>query len=185
MGLSKGISQEKFDFYRAAELKNGRVAMLAVAGYVNAEIWRFPGEIAPGLKFADVPNGIKALDAIPALGWMQMFFLIGAVDYYGYFQYPNNVPDLAPEEMERRKLSELTYVISNHSVHCICFRSSISQTCVRFLCSHGRLAMLAFVELIRHDAHNIVNPGMDGGYMELITGFPFLYNDALWGDIPH
>lgn len=110
LGLSTGISQEKFDFYRAAELKNGRAAMLAVAGYVNAEIWRFPGEVAPGLKFADVPNGIKALDAIPALGWMQMFFLIGAVDYYGFFQYPNNVPDLAPEEMERRQLSELTYV---------------------------------------------------------------------------
>jgi hypothetical protein len=63
--------------------------------------------------------------------------------------------------------------------------ASISPILAFVLFSHGRLAMLAFVELIRHDAHNIVNPGMDGGYMELITGFPFLYNDALWGDIPH
>jgi hypothetical protein len=85
--------------------------MLAIAGYVNAEIFRWPGEIAPGLKFADVPNGLRALDAIPSLGWLQIFFLIGAVDYYGFFQYPEvGIPDLDPAEMERRKNSELTYV---------------------------------------------------------------------------
>lgn len=64
--------QETFDQYRAAELKHGRVAMLAVVGYVVAETTRFPGEIAPGLKFADVPNGVAALEAIPALGWAQV-----------------------------------------------------------------------------------------------------------------
>lgn len=84
--------------------------MLGVIGYVVQEVARFPGEIAPGLKFADVPNGLKALDAIPALGWMQIFFLIGAVDYYGFFEYPQTNPKLDPEELERRQLSELTYV---------------------------------------------------------------------------
>ena len=59
--------------------------MLGVIGYIVPEVFRFPGEIAPGLKFADVPNGVAAIDAIPALGWAQIFFLIGAVDYYGYF----------------------------------------------------------------------------------------------------
>jgi hypothetical protein len=108
LGLSKGISQETFDAYRTSELKHGRVSMLAVAGYVNAEIFRFPGEVAPGIKFADVPNGLKAFDVIPTLGWLQIFFLIGAVDYYGFFEYPANVPDLSAEELERRKLSELT-----------------------------------------------------------------------------
>jgi Chlorophyll A-B binding protein len=156
--LSSNIDQATFDKYREAELKHGRVCMLGIAGYVNPEIWRFPGEIAPGLKFADVPNGLKAIDAIPTLGWLQMFFLIGAVDYYGFLRYDSGIPDLAPEEMERRKVSELT---------------------------HGRLAMLGFLELVRHDAHNIVNPGMDGGLMDLITGFPFLYNEGLWGDLPH
>jgi hypothetical protein len=83
-GLAANIDQDTFDQYRTAELKHGRVAQLAVIGYIVPEVFRFPGEIAPGLKFADVPNGIAAINAIPALGWAQMFFLIGAVDYYGY-----------------------------------------------------------------------------------------------------
>lgn len=78
-------TEENFEQYRASELKHGRVAQLAVIGYIVPEIFRFPGEIAPGLKFADVPNGVAAINTIPALGWMQIFFLIGAVDYVRLF----------------------------------------------------------------------------------------------------
>jgi hypothetical protein len=39
---------------------------------------------------------------------------------------------------------------------------------------HGRLAMLAILELLRHDSQNFVSPGFDG-YDKLITGLPFLY----------
>lgn len=84
LGLSKDIDQETFDKYRTCELKHGRVCMLAVVGYVVQEIYRWPGEIAPGLAFADIPNGVAAVDAIPSLGWAQMFFAIGATDYYGF-----------------------------------------------------------------------------------------------------
>jgi Chlorophyll A-B binding protein len=150
LGLSKDIDQETFDFYRAAELKNGRACMLFVIGYIVPEFYRFPGEIAPGIKFADVPNGIAALNVIPALGWMQIFFLIGAVDYYGFLGNfeAGKQPDLSAEEMEKRSMSEL---------------------------AHCRLAMLAFLELLRHDAQNYISPGFDG-YDKLITGLPFLYN---------
>ena len=40
---------------------------------------------------------------------------------------------------------------------------------------HGRLAMLAILELLRHDSQNLVTPGFDG-LDNLITGLPFLYN---------
>lgn len=83
-GLAKNIDQETFDQYRTAELKHGRVAQLCVIGYIVPEIYRFPGEIAPGIKFADIPNGVAAINTIPALGWAQIFFLVGAVDYYGF-----------------------------------------------------------------------------------------------------
>jgi hypothetical protein len=148
LGLSKDIDQEKFDQYRTAELKHGRVAQLAVIGYVVQEIYRFPFDIAPGLPCAEVPNGVAAIQAIPALGWAQIFFLVGSVDYYGYLgDFDAGKPDLDPAEMEKRQLNEL---------------------------QHGRLAMLAILELLRHDSQNLVQPGFDG-LDNLITGLPFLY----------
>mmetsp|Transcript_16726 Transcript_16726/g.46519 ORF Transcript_16726/g.46519 Transcript_16726/m.46519 type:complete len:201 (-) Transcript_16726:373-975(-) len=149
LGLSAKIDEETFAQYRTAELKHGRVAQLCVVGYVVPEFYRFPGEIAPGLKFADIPNGVAAIDAIPSLGWLQMIFLIGAVDYWGVLgNFDAGKPELEPEELERRQLCEL---------------------------QHGRLAMLASLELLRHDSQNLVVPGFDG-LDNLITGFPFLYN---------
>jgi hypothetical protein len=148
LGLSKNIDQETFDQYRTSELKHGRVAQLAVIGYIVPEIYRFPFDIAPGLPCSEVPNGVAAINAIPALGWAQIFFLIGAVDYYGFLgNFDIGKPELAPEELEKRKLNEL---------------------------QHGRLAMLAVLELLRHDSQNLVQPGFDG-LDKLITGLPFLY----------
>jgi hypothetical protein len=148
LGLSANIDQETFDAYRVSELKHGRAAMLGVLGYIAPETYRFPGEIAPGLKFADVPNGVAAINAIPALGWAQIFFLIGAVDYYGFLgDFSIGKPELSPEELEKRQLNEL---------------------------QNGRLAMLAFLELLRHDSQNFVSPGFDG-LDNMITGLPFIY----------
>ena len=55
--------------------------MLAIAGYLTTAAGiRLPGDINySGLKFADIPAGFKALDAVPKEGWGQMvgfvFFL--------------------------------------------------------------------------------------------------------------
>jgi hypothetical protein len=120
-GLSEDIDQVNFDQYRAAELK--RVAC------------------------AYVPSGVAAINAIPALGWAKMFFVIGAVDYYGYLgRFDRGMPDLG-EKVEERKLQEL---------------------------QHGRLAVLAVLELLRHDSQNLMQPGFDG-LDNLITGLPFIY----------
>merc|ERR1712071_686827 len=146
--LTDGIDQETFDQYRLAELKHGRVAQLAVVGYVVQEVYRFDFDIAPGIPCADVPNGVAALDAIPALGWAQIVFLIGAVDYWGFLGvFETGKPKLSEEKMADLQLKEL---------------------------QHGRLAMLATLELFRHDSQNLIQPGFDG-LDKLITG-PFLYN---------
>mmetsp|Transcript_22120 Transcript_22120/g.29106 ORF Transcript_22120/g.29106 Transcript_22120/m.29106 type:complete len:191 (-) Transcript_22120:73-645(-) len=139
--LSSGIDQEKFDKYRAAELKHGRVAQLAVIGYVAPEIWRWGGDISPGIPYADIPNGLDAIDAVPFLGWVQIIAAVGIVDTKGYLgDFAAGKPDLEPEELAKRQLQEL---------------------------QHGRLAMLAFAELVRHDAADYGD--------NLITGLPFLY----------
>jgi Chlorophyll A-B binding protein len=147
--LSYGISADTFAAYRTAELKHGRVAMLAVLGYVATETYRFPFDIAPGIPCADVPSGVAAIQAIPFLGWAQIIALIGAVDYYGFLgDFDYGKLDLEPQEYFKRQTQEL---------------------------QHGRLAMLAFLELIRHDSQNLASPGFDG-LDNLITGLPFIYS---------
>jgi len=138
-----------FDKYREREIKHGRVAMLAVVGYVVPEFYRFGFDIAPGLPCSEVPNGIAALSAIPSLGWAQMFFAIGAVDYYGFLgDFDIGKPSFPDDILAKRTTQEV---------------------------QHGRLAMLAILELLRHDSQNTVSPGFDG-LDNLITGLPFLYN---------
>jgi hypothetical protein len=151
-GLTSNIDEETFRRYRAGEIKNGRVAMLAVIGYIVPEFYRFPGELMPGLAFKDIPNGIAAVNAIPSIFWMTTFFAIGMVDYLnsdnlGYHEIAPG-PEMDEETMNTRRTNEV---------------------------SNGRLAMLAFFELLRHDWQNTVQPGFDG-FDRLITGLPFLYN---------
>mmetsp|Transcript_6423 Transcript_6423/g.8141 ORF Transcript_6423/g.8141 Transcript_6423/m.8141 type:complete len:196 (-) Transcript_6423:289-876(-) len=149
LGFTDDIDQEKFDQYRTAELKHGRVAQLAVIGYIVPEIFRWGFDIAPGVACADVPNGVAAIDAIPALGWAQIIFAIGAVDVRGWFgNFDIGKPDLKGKD-EERALQEL---------------------------QHGRLAMLAILELLRHDSQNFVSPGFDG-LDNMITGLPFMYGN--------
>lgn len=56
---------------RSVEFKHGRIAMLATMGFMTPEIiGHWPGYLSPsmGLKFADVPNGLAALNVVPSLG---------------------------------------------------------------------------------------------------------------------
>merc|ERR1712242_248090 len=81
MGETVGMDESKFRWYRQAEIKHGRVAMLAIAGLLNQGLWRFGAVelasfdgglgLAPN-KFEDVSNGVAAVAnggvAAPHLG---------------------------------------------------------------------------------------------------------------------
>ena len=58
--------QEEFDRLRWVELKHGRIAMLAVVGYLTT----YAGVRFPGAE--DVPAGFAALDNLPGMVWAQM-----------------------------------------------------------------------------------------------------------------
>jgi hypothetical protein len=159
LGLSKDIDADTFAVYRAAELKHGRVCQLAVLGYIVPEVFKFPGEIAPGVSFSSIPNGIAAIEAVPALGWFQMIFLIGFVDFKlstgqsaGFLVSESalNKEFASDEERVKSETQEL---------------------------QHGRLAMLAVLELFRHDAQSLIGGMYQGDEVmgNLITGLPFLY----------
>eukprot|EP00522_Entomoneis_paludosa_P006155 CAMPEP_0172444864 /NCGR_PEP_ID=MMETSP1065-20121228/4859_1 /TAXON_ID=265537 /ORGANISM="Amphiprora paludosa, Strain CCMP125" /LENGTH=197 /DNA_ID=CAMNT_0013195577 /DNA_START=21 /DNA_END=614 /DNA_ORIENTATION=+ len=82
LGLVADGDEAKFNRLRYVELKHGRIAMIAVAGYLSAEAgYRFDGDIAiGGPAFADIPNGFAALSAIPSAGFWQIIAFIGFLE---------------------------------------------------------------------------------------------------------
>jgi Chlorophyll A-B binding protein len=82
LGIVADADQDRFDRLRFVEIKHGRIAMLAVVGYLVQEAGiRLPGTIDySGLKFTDIPNGFSALKAVPIGGILQMLFFIGLLE---------------------------------------------------------------------------------------------------------
>ena len=78
LGLVKDYDQEDFDRLRYVEIKHGRIAMMAVVGFLVQESGiRFDGDIDfHGTSFASIPNGFKAFDAIPNAGLAQILLFI-------------------------------------------------------------------------------------------------------------
>jgi len=81
LGLLKDADQERFDRLRTVETKHGRIAQLAILGHlVTTAGVRLPGEIAYGVPFSSVKNGLAALDTIPAAGIAQIVAFIGLIE---------------------------------------------------------------------------------------------------------
>lgn len=81
---------------RSVELKHGRIAMLATMGLMTPEIiGHWPGYLSPSLniQFADVPNGLAALNVVPSLGWSQILIYFGLIEYSaGFEDYRTGTP---------------------------------------------------------------------------------------------
>jgi len=92
LGLGQKATPEKFARWRAVELKHGRIAMAATTGYITQEVLRWPGYLSTsaGVKFADIPNGIKGLAAVPPLGLAQIVLFIGLMEVvtWRYYEGP-------------------------------------------------------------------------------------------------
>jgi len=85
LGLAADGDTDTFKRRRAAELKHGRICMLACVGYIVPEYFRWPGYLSPekGIKFADMPHGIAAISKVPLEGWVQIVLFLG--HYEGFF----------------------------------------------------------------------------------------------------
>jgi len=80
LGLLKDADQARFNRLREVELKHGRIAMLAVLGHITTTAGvRFAGDLG-GVKFADIPNGLAALNVVPTNGWIQIVAFIGLLE---------------------------------------------------------------------------------------------------------
>ena len=67
---------------------------LATLGYLVPEYFKFPGYLSPspGLKFADVPNGIAAVSKVPIEGWLQIGLFLGHMEGKFFRQDPKRAP---------------------------------------------------------------------------------------------
>jgi hypothetical protein len=89
MGICADGNTEAFERLRFVEVKHGRVAMLAVVGYLVT----FAGIRFPGAE--NIPSGFAALPAIPAMVWVQMAFTWGMMealnrDAFGLAEFPGD-----------------------------------------------------------------------------------------------
>ncbi|KAL7430223.1 hypothetical protein ACHAXM_002067 [Skeletonema potamos] len=94
LGAVADGNKENFDRLRWVELKHGRVAMLAVVGYlVTYAGVRFPGA-------EDIPSGFAALDNLPDMVWAQMIATWTMMEAANQDQYK------APWGMNQNSLDE-------------------------------------------------------------------------------
>jgi hypothetical protein len=84
LNLADTASDEVMAWYRHSEIKHGRVAMAAFVGWcVVGAGYHFPGELAHGLNFADIPKGgLAAWDAMPGVGKVQMLLFAGLIEFH-------------------------------------------------------------------------------------------------------
>ena len=68
---------------RSAELKHGRLAMMATIGYITPFYYKFDGFLSPsaGIKFADIPVGVEATTKIPSAGFLQIGLFAALIEF--------------------------------------------------------------------------------------------------------
>jgi hypothetical protein len=92
--------EETFNKYRVAELKHGRVAMIAAVGLITTTFWKFP-------TFEDIPGGLQALDTSTGGAGFGILFIMAAwfeINYpTGDFDVPG--PWGATEEMKGKEIA--------------------------------------------------------------------------------
>jgi len=79
LDIAGSVGDEALMWFRAAELKHGRCAMLATVGYLTGAAGiTFPGDIANGVSFSSCnANGVfNAWSLVPEAGKLQILFVI-------------------------------------------------------------------------------------------------------------
>ena len=80
--------------------------MLAVLGHiVTTKGDRFPGDIAYGVPFSSMKNGLAVLDTLPKAGLLQLFFFIGLMEL-GFSTIQSDVESICVSKMEQAGLDK-------------------------------------------------------------------------------
>jgi len=104
LGISSAVGDEAVMWFRASELKHGRVAMLASVGYlIGAAGITFPGDIAKGVSFASCNSeGVfAAWSKVPTEGKLQILALIGMIEWAQESKKPHYMRGGVPGRLDQ------------------------------------------------------------------------------------
>jgi len=104
LDISGSVSDEALMWFRHAELKHGRAAMLATVGYITGAAGiTFPGEIAGGVSFASVnADGVyNAWGNVPTEGKLQILLLIFALEMATESKKPHYMRGGVPGKLDQ------------------------------------------------------------------------------------
>mmetsp|Transcript_13770 Transcript_13770/g.17973 ORF Transcript_13770/g.17973 Transcript_13770/m.17973 type:complete len:207 (+) Transcript_13770:108-728(+) len=153
LGYAQVGSDETFAWFRASELKHGRVAMLATTGYlVQAAGVHFPGLLSHDVTFESL-SGMNPLDqwaAVPDAGKWQIIGAIFIAEIYAESEKPHYMmggptPALIWPKIDTSSVSE----------------SAMATKQTREL-NNGRLAMIAIMSFLAEKAISGAVPVLSG-----------------------
>jgi Chlorophyll A-B binding protein len=131
LGLSKNKDDDVMNYYREAELKNGRVAMAACLGwFVTA------GGVHPAFNSELSSDPLEAAKQLPFVAWLQFIFGCGAIEFLG--EKIKARPGYVPGD-----ILGASYWVDNSDEGWVAYQNKEI--------TNGRLAMLAFVGILTQD----------------------------------
>jgi len=119
--------------------------MMATVGYIAQSCLRWPGYLSTSsnVKFADLPNGIAGLKAVPPLGLAQILLFIGLMEIGTWRFYEGPWPGAVPEGKAPGDVAG-EYWVRYSDPEEKAFKLNIEL-------NNGRAAMLGATGMLMHD----------------------------------
>ena len=114
-------------------------------GYIVQSCLRFPGYLSPsaGVKFADVPNGIAGLKAVPPAGLFQILLFIGLMEGVTWKFYEGPWPGKVPEGKMPGDVADRLWVRYTDP--------EVKAEKLNIEIQNGRAAMMGSLGMLMHD----------------------------------
>jgi len=154
LGILK--KEGNFEKFRAAEVKHGRVAMLAIVGHITAASGaRFGGELANGVKFTEIEgSGYKALSQLAPADLLLILFTAGFLEMRVMKVVPGTPAPYMPGDLRNGLFTETWDSYSE----------AMKKEKINKELNNGRAAMMGITGLMVHEAIGVdpyIGTGID------------------------